>query len=125
MASKETQKCSSLKKIKASIINSLNGLKASYKSEQSLYIHLLASITLIILSIIFKITLIEWLVIIAIIGITLAVELVNTAIESTVDLVTKEYHPLAKKAKDIASAAEFVLAITSTVTSLIIFVSRI
>lgn len=125
MASKETQKCSSLKKITASIINSLNGLKASYKSEQSLYIHLLASITLIILSIIFKITLIEWLVIIAIIGITLSVELVNTAIESTVDLVTKEYHPLAKKAKDIASAAEFVLAITSTVTSLIIFVSRI
>lgn len=125
MASKETQKCSSLKKITASIINSLNGLKASYKSEHSLYIHLLASITLIILSIIFKITLIEWLVIIAIIGITLAVELVNTAIESTVDLVTKEYHPLAKKAKDIASAAEFVLAITSTVTSLIIFVSRI
>ena len=125
MASKETKKSSSLKKIKASIINSLNGLKASYKSEQSLYIHLLASITLIILSIIFKITLIEWLVIIAIIGITLAVELVNTAIESTVDLVTKEYHPLAKKAKDIASAAEFVLAITSTVISLIIFVSRI
>lgn len=125
MASKETKKCSSLKKIKASIINSLNGLKASYKSEQSLYIHLLASITLIILSIIFKITLIEWLVVIAIIGITLAVELVNTAIESTVDLVTKEYHPLAKKAKDIASAAEFVLAITSTVISLIIFVSRI
>lgn len=125
MASKETKNCSSLKKIKASIINSLNGLKASYKSEQSLYIHLLASITLIILSIIFKITLIEWLVVIAIIGITLAVELVNTAIESTVDLVTKEYHPLAKKAKDIASAAEFVLAITSTVISLIIFVSRI
>ena len=68
---------------------------------------------------------IQWLIIIAIIGLTLVIELLNTAIESTVDLVTKDFHPLAKIAKDTASAAEFVLSVTSAVISLMIFIPKI
>lgn len=113
------------KRIIASIKNSFNGLKQAYKNEQSVYLHLIYTIILLLLSCILKISLTEWLIIIAIIGLTLVVELLNTAIESTVDLVTQNFHPLAKVAKDTASAAEFVLAITGATIALMIFIPRI
>lgn len=49
----------------------------------------------------------------------------NTAIEATVDLVTKEIHPLAKVAKDCASAAAFVSALMATIICLFIFIPYI
>ena len=109
----------------SSINNSWNGLKVAYKNEQSVYIHLVCTVILLLLSFLLKISLTQWLIIIAIIGLTLVVELINTAIESTVDLVTKEFHPLAKVAKDTASAAEFVLSVTSAIIALMIFIPRI
>ena len=47
----------------------------------------------------------EWLAIILTMGGVLALEAVNTAIETIVDLVSPEYHILAKKAKDVAAGA--------------------
>lgn len=113
------------KRILSSIKNSWNGLKAAYKNEQSVYIHLVCTIILLLLSFLLEISLTQWLIIIAIIGLTLVVELLNTAIESTVDLVTEEFHPLAKVAKDTASAAEFVLTLTSALIALMIFIPKI
>lgn len=113
------------KRIISSIINSFNGLKVAYKNEQSMYIHLVCTIVLLLLSFSLKISIIQWAIIISIIGLTLVIELLNTAIESTVDLVTKDFHPLAKIAKDTSSAAEFILAITGAIISLIIFIPKI
>ena len=56
------------------------------------------------------------------IGIVISAEMFNTAFERTVDLVTQEWHPLAKAAKDIASGAVLVLALTSVVIALCIFI---
>ena len=114
-----------IKRIISSIRNSWNGLRVAYKNEQSMYIHLIATVLLLLFSFFLKISMTQWLIIIAIIGLTLVVELLNTAIESTVDLVTKEFHPLAKNAKDIASAAEFILAISAFIISLMIFIPKI
>mgnify|MGYP005768609701 CR=1 FL=1 len=113
------------KRVLASIINSYNGLKVAYKNEQSMYIHAFATVILLTLSIFLKISLLEWLAVVAIIGLTLTIELLNTAIESTVDLVTKDYNALAKIAKDTASAAEFVMAVTGGIISLLIFIPKI
>lgn len=113
------------KRILSSIKNSWNGLKVAYKNEQSVYIHLVCTVILLLLSFLLEISLTQWLIIIAIIGLTLVVELLNTAIESTVDLVTEEFHPLAKVAKDTASAAEFVLTLTSALIALMIFIPKI
>ena len=113
------------KRIISSVKNSWNGLKVAYKNEQSMYIHLVCTNILLLFSFFLKISMIQWLIIIAIIGLTLVIELLNTAIESTVDLVTKDFHPLAKIAKDTASAAEFVLSVTSAVIALMIFIPKI
>ena len=49
----------------------------------------------------------------------------RTAIENVVDLVTREIHPLAKAAKDTASAAEFVFVIMTVCTLAIIYIPKI
>ena len=75
----------------------------------------------VILGFIFQIRLAEWAIIFIALGIILALELINTAIEAAVDLTTTEIHPLAKVAKDCGSAASFVMSIVSIVISLFVF----
>ena len=104
-----------------SIKYSLDGLFYAYRYEQSLWIHGFAVILAIVLGFIFKIKLAEWAIIFIALGIILALELINTAIEAAVDLTTTEIHPLAKVAKDCGSAASFVMSIVSIVISLFVF----
>ena len=104
-----------------SIKYSLDGLFYAYRYEQSLWIHGAAVILAIILGFSFQIRLAEWAIIFIALGIILALELINTAIEAAVDLTTTEYHPLAKVAKDCGSAASFVMSIVSVVISLFVF----
>ena len=67
----------------------------------------------------------EWCICLTLFGLVIALELVNTAIESVVDLVTTERKPLAKTAKDTAAGAVLVAAIMAAIVGLIIFVPRI
>ena len=74
---------------------------------------------------IFKINKYEWAILVLTIGLVISCELVNTAIEAVVDLVTEEYHPLAKVAKDTAAAAVLIFAFVAVIVGLIIFVPKI
>ena len=104
-----------------SIKYSLDGLFYAYRYEQSLWIHGFAVLLAVILGFVFQIRLAEWAIIFIALGIILALELINTAIEAAVDLTTTEIHPLAKVAKDCGSAASFVMSIVSIVISLFVF----
>ena len=101
---------------------SIDGLKYAYKYEQSMLIHVIVTIAVIIVNIFFKVTAMEWLITFIAIGMVLSSELINTAIEAVVDLVTLEIHPLAKIAKDCGSAATFVLAMMAAVIGLIVYI---
>ena len=100
------------------------GLKYAFKYEQNILVHFSATILVIIAGIFFKISMTEWLVLTLIIGLVIATELINTSIEATIDLVTKEVHPLAKVAKDTAAAAVLIFGITALIIGLIIFVPK-
>jgi len=101
---------------------SLDGLAYAYKNEQSMWIHAIGSLFTIVLGFIYHLTLSEWAIIFIALGVILASELINTAIEAAVDLCTLEIHPLAKIAKDCGSAATFVLTLVSIVICLFVFV---
>ena len=73
----------------------------------------------------FGITSNQWIALLLSLGNILTIELINTAIEATVDMVTLENNPLAKIAKDCGSGATFVASMIAIITSLIIFVPRI
>jgi diacylglycerol kinase len=68
---------------------------------------------------------IEWAVVLLCCAGVISLEMVNTALESAVDIATTEYKPLAKKAKDIAAGAVLVFSIISASVGLIIFVPHI
>ncbi len=104
---------------------SLDGLIYAYKYEQSMLIHVIATIAVIIANIVLNVAPTEWLITFIAIGMVLAAELINTAIEAVVDLVTLEIHPLAKIAKDCGSAATFVLAMMAGVIGFVIYIPHI
>ena len=101
------------------------GILTALLSERNMRIHLISSIVVVLFSIYFSITKMEWIVILFAIGGMFSLELINTAIERVVDLVTKEYHPLAKQAKDIAAGAVFLYAVLSMIVGSIIFIPYI
>jgi undecaprenol kinase len=105
----------------ASFTYAISGILIALRSEKNMRFHLICSIIIILVSLYFSITKTEWLFIFLAIGGMFALELVNTAIERVVDLVTAEYHPLAKQAKDLAAGAVLVYAIISVGMGIIIF----
>ena len=103
----------------------MDGLKYAYKYEQSMLIHVIATIGVITANILFGISSFEWLVTLLSIVMVLSAELINTAIEAVVDLVTLEIHPLAKIAKDCGSAATFVLAMMAAAIGFVVYIPHI
>ena len=101
------------------------GLISSLKTEQNMRIHILAVILVIIAGFVLKISLIEWCICITLCGMVIFAELINTAIETTVDIAMPEINEKAKLAKDISAAAVLILAISSAIVGCIIFVPKI
>ena len=114
---------------KKRLINSfkyaLEGLKYAFLYEQNLTVHIIATIIVIILGCLFKISVTEWLVIFLLIVLVIATELINTSIEATIDLITDEINPLAKIAKDTAAAAVLVFGLTALIVGALIFIPKI
>lgn len=98
------------------------GIVEAYKGEQNLRIHTVVAVLVIICGFVFQISYVEWLVCFVLIGLVLMSEFFNTAIEYVVDLASPDIHPLAKLAKDTASAGVLMMAIISAIIGLIIFV---
>lgn len=101
------------------------GIVEAYKGEQNLKIHTVIAILVVIFGFVFQISYTEWLVCLVLIGLVLMAEFFNTAIEFVVDLASPDIHPLAKLAKDTASAGVLMMAIISAIIGLIIFVPEI
>ncbi len=105
--------------------NAFKGLRYAYKTQPNFKIHTYATIIVIILGFFFQISSGEWLALALVIGFVITMEVVNTAIETLVDLYTDKYLYLAGAAKDLGAAMVLVMAITSVVVGLIIFLPKI
>ena len=114
-----------MKKFLRSFKYALEGIFTGLKEEQNMKIHIAIMILVIIFGILLKISKIEWIICIALFGLVISMELINTAIENTVDLITKEKNEQAKIAKDVAAGAVLVSAIASAIIGLIIFVPKV
>lgn len=129
MVSRDKIKIKELKLDKKRLTNSFKyafeGILQAYVGEQNLKIHTVIAILVIIFGFILKISYIEWLVCLVLIGLVLMAEFFNTSIEYLVDLASPEIHPLAKATKDTASAGVLMMAIISAIIGLIIFIPKL
>ncbi|WP_246940454.1 diacylglycerol kinase family protein [Bacillus pinisoli] len=102
-----------------------SGILHAFKTEQNIRIHVISFIVVFGLAALLKVNKYEWMILLLLVGGMISLELINTAIERTVDLITnKEIHPLAKQAKDVAAGAVFIYAIISVVIGIIIFLGK-
>ena len=108
-----------------SFSHAVQGLGYAVTTQPNFGIHLGISLIVVVAGWYLKLTSTEWAIITATIIFGLVIELLNTAIEATVDLVTLEIRPLAKIAKDCASGAMLVYAFGATVVGLVIFLPKI
>ena len=95
------------------------------RTERNIKIHCAAAILVTIFGIWLQISKTEWMICFILFGLILALELVNTAVEATVDLFTEERKPLAKKAKDAAAGAVLIVAIFAAVIGILIFIPKL
>lgn len=100
------------------------GIFTCIRKERNMKIHCVMAILVVAAGVILGLSPVEWCICLGLFGLVMALELVNTAVEAVVDLVTGEYHPLAKIAKDTAAGAVLIAAIMAAVAGLIIFVPK-
>ncbi|WP_066293340.1 diacylglycerol kinase family protein [Bacillus sp. FJAT-29937] len=103
----------------------MSGIRTAFKQENNLKIHLFVSVIVILMGLVLSISNMEWLIILLAIGGMISLEMINSAIERAVDLVTIDFHPLAKAAKDMAAGAVLIFAVISVIIGLIIFLPKI
>lgn len=99
----------------------LAGIGYGLKTQRHLRFHLAAATIAIVSGFAAGFVVWQWMVLTLAIVMVVAAELLNTAIEAVVDLVSPERHPLAKVAKDTAAAAVLVLAVAALVVGLLLF----
>ena len=95
------------KRVIAASKNSLNGIRDCWRYESAFRQNSVLSVVLLIFSFFLAQTVIEWLMLILPLFLLAIVELLNSAIENTVDRIGPERHILSGRAKDMASAATF------------------
>ena len=102
--------------------HAFRGIADNIINTPNFRIHLCFSFLVILAGYFFGITKMEWIAIALCIGMVLTAESLNTSIEYLTDLVTKDYHELAKKTKDAAAGAVLISAISACIIGLYIFV---
>lgn len=100
------------------------GIFAVVKKERNMQIHCCMMVLVILAGLFFQISAVELCICFVLFGLIMSLELVNTAVESVVDLVTEERRPLAKLAKDAAAGAVLIASIMAAVAGLIIFLPK-
>lgn len=100
------------------------GIKDNVVRERNLKIHIMIMIIVILLGLLLKINTMEWMICLILFGLVISLELVNTAIEVTIDIYIQEFDEKAKLAKDTAAGAVLVTAFVSIVIGLIIFIPK-
>jgi diacylglycerol kinase len=105
--------------------NAFNGLLYVFKSQWNAKIHFAIAILVVIVGFFFHISTFEWMAVLFAIGLVMASESFNTALEKLTDLVTPDYHELAKVSKDSAAAGVLVSSIIAVLIGLIVFLPKV
>ena len=91
----------------------LAGLAAAWRGQPNLRIHTVVAALVVVAGAVLRIPPVWWALVVLAIGLVLVAELLNTALEAVVDLVSVDDHPLAKRAKDVAAAGVLIAVLTA------------
>lgn len=101
------------------------GIVHGLRTQRNLRIHLAVAVLVLLFALSFELTRAELAVLLLAVGLVISMELLNTAVESVVDLATREYHPLAATAKNVAAGAVLVAAVVAAAVGYVLFFDRL
>jgi len=113
------------KNLLQSFLNAISGIIYTIKSERNMKIHLAAAFFAVILSVLLKISVPEFLIVCLTVSAVIICELFNTAVEMIINQIFTTYNETAKTIKDIAAGAVFISAVTSLIVAYFVFFKRI
>ena len=101
------------------------GLRVLLREEHNAWIHAAATILVVAASFLLRISYIEWIAVLIVIGMVFSAEIVNASIERIADFVSPGKDNRIRDIKDLAAAAVLVCAITAAIVGLIVFLPKI
>ena len=115
----------SIKKRIKSFAYAFAGLKVLFREEHNSWIHATAAVLAITMGFLFRISPMEWIAIVIVIGMVFSAEIINSSLERTADFVKAERDDRKRDIKDLGAAAVLVCAMSALIIGLIIFVPKI
>ena len=103
----------------------LAGLRVMLATQHNAWVHAAASVMVIVAGFAFGVSRGEWLALVVVITGVWVAEAFNTALEALADVVSPQFHPLVKRAKDVAAGAVLCAALGALVVGLIVFAPRL
>ncbi|MEK7559364.1 MAG: diacylglycerol kinase family protein, partial [Patescibacteria group bacterium] len=103
----------------------MTGVKIAIKENRNMKIHFVIAIFVVIFALFLQMSRLEIAIICIIIILVFSAEMINTAIEEVINLVTKEYREEARIAKDVSAGMVFIVAAGSIAVGLLIFLPHI
>ena len=108
-----------------SFLFAIQGFRTAIATERNIKVMLAVGACAIVAGLALQLDLLSWAIVLLCCGVVIMAELMNTAIETVVDLVSPEFHPLAGRAKDIAAAAVWVLSVIVAIVGVLVFANAI
>ena len=113
------------KSVQRKWLYSFVGFWTVIREEKSIWVYLIALPIFIGLGVWVKLNYVEWSLLVLLSFLVICVEVINTAIEATVDTISFQYNVKVKKIKDIAAGATLVISLGAIIVLLLIFVPKI
>ena len=108
-----------------SFLFAIQGFRTAVVTERNIKVMLAVGALAVAAGIVLRIDLLSWAIILLCCAVVIMAELFNTAVETIVDLVSPEFHPLAGRAKDIAAAAVWFLSFVVAVVGVLVYANAI
>ena len=108
-----------------SFLFAIQGFRTAVVTERNIKVMLAVGALAVVAGIVLQIDLLSWAIILLCCAVVIMAELFNTAVETIVDLVSPEFHPLAGRAKDIAAAAVWFLSFVVAIVGVLVYANAI
>ena len=103
----------------------IRGIVYTLRTQRNMRLHMIAGVLVFILALLLRVSGLELIALVFAVGLVFVCELMNTAVETVVDLATQTYEPLAGVAKDVAAGAVLISAVTAVSVGYVVFFNRV
>jgi diacylglycerol kinase (ATP) len=114
-----------IRKFTDSFNNAIEGIIYTVRTQRNMKIHMFVAVIVLFFSLFFDFSKLEIVILLLTITLVIVLEMINTAIEATIDVLANYYHPLAKIAKNVSAGAVLISAANAIVVAYLLFFDKL